>query len=60
MKLSTLLKDVEILNTYEDVEVERVTDNDKDNLKNALYVCFFLYFKRQSGKCFLKLSTQLS
>ena len=39
MKLSTLLKDVEILNTYEDVEVERVTDNDKDNLKNALYVC---------------------
>lgn len=39
MKLSTLLKDVETLNVYEDVEVERVTDNDKDNLKNALYVC---------------------
>lgn len=39
MKLSTLLKDVETLNVYEDVEVERVTDNNKDNLKNALYVC---------------------
>ena len=39
MKLSTLLKDVETLNVYEDVEVERVTDNDKDNLKNSLYVC---------------------
>ena len=39
MKLSTLLKDVETLNVYEDVEVERVTDNDKDNLENALYVC---------------------
>lgn len=39
MKLSTLLKDVETLNMYEDVEVERVTDNDKDNLKNALFVC---------------------
>ncbi len=39
MKLSTLLKDVETLNVYEDVEVERVTDNDKENLKNALYVC---------------------
>ncbi len=39
MKLSTLLKDVETLNVYEDVEVERVTDNNKDNLENALYVC---------------------
>lgn len=39
MKLSTLLKDVETLSVYEDVEVERVTDNDKDNLENALYVC---------------------
>ena len=39
MKLSTLLKDVETLNAYEDVEVERVTDNNKDNLENALYVC---------------------
>ncbi|MBR5202312.1 MAG: UDP-N-acetylmuramoyl-L-alanyl-D-glutamate--2,6-diaminopimelate ligase [Clostridia bacterium] len=39
MKLSTLLKDVETLNVYEDVEVERVTDNNKENLKNALYVC---------------------
>jgi SepF-like predicted cell division protein (DUF552 family) len=32
MKLSTLLKDVETLNVYEDVEVERVTDNNKNNL----------------------------
>lgn len=39
MKLSTLLKDVETLCAYEDVEVERVTDNDKENLENALYVC---------------------
>ncbi len=39
MKLSTLLKDVETLNVYEDVEVERVTDNNKENLENALYVC---------------------
>ena len=39
MKLSTLLKDVETLSVYEDVEVERVTDNDKENLENALYVC---------------------
>ena len=39
MKLSTLLKDVETHSVYEDVEVERVTDNNKDNLENALYVC---------------------
>ena len=39
MKLSTLLMDVETLSVYEDVEVERVTDNNKDNLENALYVC---------------------
>lgn len=39
MKLSALLWDVKTLNAYEDVEVERVTDNSKDNLQNALYVC---------------------
>lgn len=39
MKLSTLLKDVKTHSVYEDVEVERVTDNNKDNLENALYVC---------------------
>ncbi len=39
MKLSTLLKDVKTLNAYEDVEVERVTDNNKDNLQDALFVC---------------------
>ena len=39
MKLSALLKDVETLNEYEDAEVERVTDNNKENLQNALYVC---------------------
>ena len=39
MKLSNLLKDVETLSAYEDVEVERVTDNNKENLKNALFVC---------------------
>ena len=39
MKLSTLLKDVETTSAYEDVEVERVTDNNKENLKNALFVC---------------------
>lgn len=39
MKLSTLLKDVDTLSVYEDVEVERVTDNNQENLKNALYVC---------------------
>lgn len=39
MKLSALLKDVETLNVYEDVEVERVTDRDSENLENSLYVC---------------------
>lgn len=39
MKLSALLKDVETTSVYEDVEVERVTDNNKENLQNALYIC---------------------
>ena len=39
MKLSNLLKDVDVFCTYEDVEVERVTDNNKENLKNSLFVC---------------------
>ena len=39
MKLSSLLKGVKTQDVYEEREVERVTDKDNDNLKNALFVC---------------------
>lgn len=39
MKLSALLKGVETHNAFEDVEIERVTDKEKDNLNNALFIC---------------------
>ena len=39
MKLSTLLQGVKTLNAYEDVEIERVTDKDKDTKENTLFVC---------------------
>ncbi len=39
MKLSSLLKGVKTQDVYEEREVERVTDKDDENLKNALFVC---------------------
>lgn len=39
MKLSTLLKDVQVQGVYEEKEVERVTDKDSINLENALFIC---------------------
>ena len=39
MKLSSLLKGVKTQDVYEEREVERVTDKDNENLKNALFVC---------------------
>ncbi|MBQ4572730.1 MAG: UDP-N-acetylmuramoyl-L-alanyl-D-glutamate--2,6-diaminopimelate ligase [Clostridia bacterium] len=39
MKLSSLLRGVKTQDVYEEREVERVTDKDNDNLKNALFVC---------------------
>lgn len=39
MKLSALLQGVKTLNAFEDVEIERVTDKDKDTNKNTLFIC---------------------
>ena len=39
MKLSSLLKGVKTQDVYEERDVERVTDKDNENLKNALFVC---------------------
>lgn len=39
MKLSTLLQGVKTLNAYEDVEIERITDKDKDTKENTLFIC---------------------
>ena len=39
MKLSSLLKGVKTQDVYEERDVERVTDRDNENLKNALFVC---------------------
>ena len=39
MKLSTLLKGIETVSSFKDVEIERVTDKDKDVIKNSLFVC---------------------
>ena len=39
MKLSTLLQGVKTLNAFEDVEIERVTDKDKDTKEKTLFVC---------------------
>ena len=39
MKLSTLLQGVKTLSAYEDVEIERITDKDKDTKENTLFVC---------------------
>ncbi len=39
MKLSSLLQGIEVLNLYEDVEIERVTDKFEDIEKNTLFVC---------------------
>ncbi|MCH5191479.1 MAG: UDP-N-acetylmuramoyl-L-alanyl-D-glutamate--2,6-diaminopimelate ligase [Oscillospiraceae bacterium] len=39
MKLSALLREVETLCAFEDVEIERVTDKFEDNLNNALFIC---------------------
>ena len=39
MKLSALLQGVKTLNAFEDVEIERVTDKDKDTKENTLFVC---------------------
>ncbi len=39
MKLSALLNDVETLNAFQDVEIERVTDKDTEVEKNTLFVC---------------------
>ncbi len=39
MKLSSLLKGVKTQDVYEEREVERVTDKDNENLKNALFIC---------------------
>lgn len=39
MKLSALLQGVETLSAFQDVEIERVTDKDKEISKNSLFVC---------------------
>ncbi len=39
MKLSSLLKGVKTQDVFEEREIERVTDKDNENLKNALFVC---------------------
>lgn len=39
MKLSSLLKGVKTQDVYEERDVERVTDKDNEDLKNALFVC---------------------
>ncbi len=39
MKLSSLLKGVKTPDVNEERDVERVTDKDNENLKNALFVC---------------------
>ena len=39
MKLSSLLKGVKTQDVYEERDVERVTDKDNENLKNALFIC---------------------
>ena len=39
MKLSALLQGVKTLNAFEDVEIERVTDKDKDTKENTLFIC---------------------
>ena len=39
MKLSTLLKGIETKSSFKDVEIERVTDKDKDVVNNTLFVC---------------------
>ncbi len=39
MKLSSLLKGVKTRDVYEERDVERVTDKDNEDLKNALFVC---------------------
>ncbi len=39
MKLSSLLKGVKTRDVYEERDVERVTDKDNENLKNALFIC---------------------
>ncbi|MBQ8767669.1 MAG: UDP-N-acetylmuramoyl-L-alanyl-D-glutamate--2,6-diaminopimelate ligase [Clostridia bacterium] len=39
MKLSSLLKGVKTQDVYEERDVERVTDKDNGNLKNALFIC---------------------
>ena len=38
MKLSSLLKGVKTQDVFEEREIERVTDKDNENLKNALFV----------------------
>ena len=39
MKLSTLLNGVDVLNTFKDVEIEGITDKDKEIGKNTLFIC---------------------
>ncbi len=39
MKLSALLQGVETISSFQDVEIERVTDKDKEISKNTLFVC---------------------
>ncbi len=39
MKLSSLLMGVKTQDVYEERDIERVTDKDNENLKNALFVC---------------------
>ena len=39
MKLSTLLQGVKTRGAFEDVEIERVTDKDKDTKENTLFIC---------------------
>ena len=39
MKLSALLQGVETISSFQDVEIERVTDKDTEISKNTLFVC---------------------